>query len=839
MVNPDKQSFKNEDLVLKVSASVDRAIWDETLYEAFLEELCAGREYQKEAIQTTLRYLLGGEYKNLRDLAQKNYDENPNLENRYGAFTGMQKHLQLPDQLSASLDLATGTGKSYVLYGIAAILLAKGVADRVLVLCPSTTIETGLILKFRELASRADLRDLLPQDSVVMAPSIINASETITKGSICVENYHAILQHVGSSIRTSLEGNGERTLVLNDEVHHIANESSSHVKKWKEFLLDPKYGFKYVIGVSGTCYTEDEYFPDVIFRYSLKKAIEEKYVKKVDYAVEMPRTSDPDDKWQLIYNKHKDISNKLKRRNIRPLTIIITPKIERCEDVAEELKDFLINHGGVSRDIAEEQVLIVHSNSKGTEKLPYVDTPESKVEWIVSVSMLNEGWDVKRVFQIIPHEERAFNSRLLVSQVLGRGLRIPENWKGDQPEVTVFNHVAWASKIRHLVNEILEIEKKLTSRIAPASLLHFDLHNIDYSLEIIARQIREKVGPYEMLKKGCIDFADDFQDEDIEVTFEQAGTHIQHQWKTRVVRKTYSALEVAEEMYRRLEEAQDPDDPDIKMRTHYTDKFPIDKLEGIVRASLDKKKMKVATDSIKQKCLQSLGNLNRKSSVAASYAFKAKSYTQISTKDLPAETVSAVEMRTFKSIFYTDKTKESLKDEQIEFFEEIIEEDSAFRKKYIPNRNDFKTPHNLVIADSENERAFIKMLIENCKFYDAWIKSVPTRFYEIDYSWRKAEHPKHGKFNPDFFIKKGDLILVIEVKGDEELKDPLEENKKKNEDAIKHFDRVNEYLVNEKKTTKYKFSFLSPVSFNKFFQSLKQGSVAGFQSELDIRLKEK
>ena len=66
-----------------------------------------------------------------------------------------------------------------------------------------------------------------------------------------------------------------------------------------------------------------------------------------------------------------------------------------------------------------------------------VDNPQSKVEWIISVSMLTEGWDVKNVFQIIPHEERAFNSKLLIAQVLGRGLRVPDQWQGPQPVVTV------------------------------------------------------------------------------------------------------------------------------------------------------------------------------------------------------------------------------------------------------------------------------------------------------------------------------------------------------------------------------------------------------------------
>src|SRR6058998_2895988 len=97
--------------------------------------------------------------------------------------------------------------------------------------------------------------------------------------------------------------------------------------------------------------------------------------------------------------------------------------------------------------------------------------------------MLSEGWDVKNVFQILPHEERAFNSKLLIAQVLGRGLRRPENWNYDQPIVSVFNHDAWSSRIRQLLAEILEIEKRLASTVAPSSKYHFDLHTLDYDKE--------------------------------------------------------------------------------------------------------------------------------------------------------------------------------------------------------------------------------------------------------------------------------------------------------------------------------------------------------------------
>ena len=109
--NNDRQRFRNEDLVLKVSQNVNRATWDESRYEQFLDELCSDREYQKNAIRAALRYLLGGQYPDLKALAQQNFEDNPTLHARYGTWAGMERHLQLPDKLSATLDLATGTGK--------------------------------------------------------------------------------------------------------------------------------------------------------------------------------------------------------------------------------------------------------------------------------------------------------------------------------------------------------------------------------------------------------------------------------------------------------------------------------------------------------------------------------------------------------------------------------------------------------------------------------------------------------------------------------------------------------------------------------------------------------
>jgi type III restriction enzyme len=841
--DPNLQRFRNEDLVLRVSTAVERTRWDESRYDQYIEELCGSREYQKEAIRTALRYLLGGEYTSLRDLARQNFQRNPMLTARYGSWAHFDRNLQFPDQLAASLDLATGAGKSYVLYGIAAIMLAEGVVDRVLVLCPSTTIELGLTEKFRLLASNGDLRDLLPEDARVTAPRIIQADQTIIDGSICVENYHAILRHVGSSIRDSLTGKGERTLVLNDEAHHVVNESQTQTKRWKEFLQSSDYGFRYIVGVSGTCYVGDDYFNDVIFRYSLRTSIEERYAKKVHYVAEMPRTDEREEKWQLIVARHEEIKYKLRGRGLLPLTIIVTPTIERCKDVAEELKGFLIHHESRDADDVQDQVLVVYNNAPDVRRLPYVDGPTNRVEWIVSVSMLNEGWDVKRVFQIVPHEERAFNSKLLIAQVLGRGLRVPEGWVGDQPEVTVFNHDRWAPRIRHLVNEVLEIEKRISCSVVEDSPYHFDLHNIDYNLDKQSVKV-PMTGEYTFFARGYVDLATESPAEDVAIEFEDAISGQTRPWRTTIRRKTSTSREIAQIMYDRLvqEDEVAAERGELDQRGRYTDMWTVDRLEKVVIRSLANINAQEATESMKQKFLQSLGTLRRRESENVRYTLNPNSYTTLSTRDRHADSVSAAELRVNKTLFFTDQTRDTLDNGQIEFFEEVADPGNGFKHFPVTNRHDFKTPLSAAIADSENERQFIRSLLraENLPHYEAWIKSTATRFYEIDYAWKKRNAPKRGKFSPDFFIKIGDLIQVIEIKGDEELSELSEENIKKNEYAIAHFAKLNEHLESEDSPVhyRYRFNFLSPANFNAFFQALRHSRLTGFRSELDVRLGE-
>ena len=256
------KTYKTADLVLQVNKNYDPTKLNLEAWGRYLDILCGDRQFQKESIQKAIIFLASGLYEDIQGVVIENYNNphNTEMRSRYNTLDDYLHQLQLPNKLSATIDLATGTGKSYVIYGIAQIMLGLGLVDRVLVLCPSLTIEDGLIEKFKLLSQDATLLKAIPDESKWKNPSIKTAQVTIKEGDICVENIHAAYEKTGSSIKDSFSGNGGRTLVLNDECHHIFNSIESRdketqsLKKWKELLQNTEYNFKYILGFTGTAY---------------------------------------------------------------------------------------------------------------------------------------------------------------------------------------------------------------------------------------------------------------------------------------------------------------------------------------------------------------------------------------------------------------------------------------------------------------------------------------------------------------------------------------------------------------------------------------------------------
>jgi len=827
----ERQTFQNKDLILKVSVSYNPKKFDPNKYEPFLDALCKDREYQKEAIRETIRYFLGGEYKNLKDLAEENYHNNPKLQEKYSSFDDFADNLQLPDKLSCSLDHATATGKSYVMYGIARIMLAEGAVDQVLVLCPSNTIEAGLTEKFRLLSGDRVLKDLLPSNSKIVNPRIINASSTIREGNICIENIHATYIHTKSAIEDSLKGKGNRTLVLNDEAHHLMSPSDASLKKWKEFLQDAGYSFIYIVNLSGTCYIGDDYFTDVIHRFSLRDSIEEKFIKSIRYVAEDSSGSE-DEKFQKIYANHIE-NKKGKYRKVKPITILVTKNIAACKRLTERLIAFIARKEKSNKEKASEKVLIVTSANEHKGNIPIlrrVDDKDNPIEWITSVSMLSEGWDVKNIFQIVPHEERAFNSKLLIAQVLGRGLRIPEVYKGDQPIVTIFNHDKWSSSIKHLVDEVLEIEKRIHCyTVKKKEDYNFDLNNIEYKrAEEEVEYPQEDL--YELLKKGYIIYSSQGEIIPKETTYEIAITGAREKKEYRVIQKMFSVEEVAHDVFNRLFIF------DQEAGTDYSKKFPKRKISEIIKKSLEiiKDKTGNVSEANRNQTLAAFGVIKRKGTKSLRFNITARDLTEINTDKITSN-LGVGSFRRDSTIFWDEYSMRLGEAADRKLLKELDEDESLPKAAImkIENTYNFKTPLNVTLASYEPERKFIRGLIseQTAKVIDAWIKSPDMGFYSIKYYWRKGEHPKQGSFNPDFFIKVGNDIIVVEIKMDNDVSD---ENIAKLRHAQGHFTNVNEL----QKKQKYYIKFLSPRSYDLFFKALREKKYKDFKSELEAKLEE-
>ncbi len=101
------------------------------------------------------------------------------------------------------------------------------------------------------------------------------------------------------------------------------------------------------------------------------------------------------------------------------------------------------------------------------------------------------------------------------------------------------------------------------------------------------------------------------------------------------------------------------------------------------------------------------------------------------------------------------------------------------------------------------------------------------------YSWRKGEHSKTNLFNPDFFLKVGSHILVIEIKEDGEIFDPSDENKAKFKAARQHFETLNG-MQDDRMCHVH---FLTPHDYDTFFSFLREAKHR-FVSALDAALAE-
>ena len=109
---------------------------------------------------------------------------------------------------------------------------------------------------------------------------------------------------------------------------------------------------------------------------------------------------------------------------VKPFMLVVAADTTHANALQQMIEDDSFFEGRY-----KGKVIQVHSNIRGEEKdevvqqLLTVENTDNLIEVVIHVNMLKEGWDVTNLYTIVPL--RAANSRTLVEQSIGRGLRLP------------------------------------------------------------------------------------------------------------------------------------------------------------------------------------------------------------------------------------------------------------------------------------------------------------------------------------------------------------------------------------------------------------------------------
>jgi len=869
--------------------------------EEYVSELVGSRDYQYDAIKQIMIYLWGGSYKNITELGKENYKQKLQLQQRFGTEENFFRQLPLPDRLSGVVHMATGTGKSYVIFAIAYLSLVMGFTKRVLVLGPaSTIIEQGLREKFRELITKREFNSKLPQRYRGKAINLLTDNDPIEDDSIVIENINAV--YTFGSITDTLFKNTTEVLVLGDEIHHayshlkyadnrlvLDREAGQEGKGetrderlWMRFLRENKEIARH-IGFTGTPYNQDDYFTDIICNYSIKDATEQKYIKTINAIIrtetdEGDSTLSIDQRFEMVLKNHLENMEKYAYRNhagkrrLKPTTIFICPTQKNAQKRSEEFIAFLTRykkkHNGIQgtdseiMDVLRKKVICVVSRVSKSEYKQELDNIEEtdpkkiggSVEFVFAVNKLSEGWDVDNVFQIVPMEERVFNSKLLISQVLGRGMRIPRDVPNahiqqNYPILTVTNHDKFADHIKQLVDSVTESDMyftslPLTDREQGRGVHNFTLFNLNYIPNIrFEKADRVDQGPPGKL---------------ILTPFEEKlGVKVlrtKDEKRYELARNFYTVDQIVYDIFNRFKyrtfEALHFDFGSVVVNDRYPEEDEI--MHVIVYAM---KETGIKGDNLSEENRKQIDNYFNQFLPRGK---KKRVFENIEGDLIPVDTsrmdksgirVSELERdRTaFLSEDYETEVGETNKfvleyinelrgrpedKQQLSLFkpEDFVERrDEIIRPfvkgdtkpPYVVNTSKLKSPQNIVLVSHSPEKEFVFQLIDNSDYIDSWIKSPDKNFYSIDYEyWKGGKDRVRRSFNPDFFIKidldeyitrlesegKQDhleklkklqdegvetLIKVVEIKSDEERD---EATPAKGEYAMAHFERVNSKL---------------------------------------------
>ena len=590
--------------------------------------------------------------------------------------------------------------------------------------------------------------------------------------------------------------------VLNDEAHHIHDTDLTWFKSIEDIHNNLKQkGGKLAFQLDTTATPKDSkgnIFVQTIVDYPLVEAIHQEIVKLPiipDNASQGKLQERKSHKfseryqdyiklgfkeWEKSYKVYGDLGKKA-------VLFIMVDDTKNCEDVASYLertyselkgKVFTI-HTNKSGDFKEDSKKDKANLIKLRELANTIDNSDNEFSVVVSVMMLKEGWDVQNVTTIIGL--RAYESKILPEQTLGRGLRKMKGINQEQ-ELSVIGTDKFINFVKEIKKEGVELKEKEMGKSSPPrvpEIVKIDKEDEALNLEMDIFKsfyFRDRL-EVSSLNPALFDFK-------------------------KLKYKNYEQKEIIKIYFRDIID---------------------DKVKSVVQMTIDKIDWRHTIGWFSETIIQELG-------MAIQPAELLPKITDFIENHLFDKKVSVEDPNTMANV-KTEETTNRIKDT---FKKEInkltIKENKGIEKEgslsfknispFIPdtenkefsiNKGNIlyepkKTLFNKVVLDSKFEYNFVKIL-EDCTDIISYIRNYPIKrnFFSVSYINKEG---RDARFYPDFIVKTSEKdYYIVETKGF-----PDTNIDKKMEQLKAYCKRANS---SHESDINYKFLFIDQKNFEK------------------------
>lgn len=424
------------------------------------------------------------------------------------------------------LALATGVGKTRLMGAFVAYLASVKGIRHFMILAPNRTILEKLEREFRD-----------PNNGKYVFKGLGEIASRVK--IITAENYNS-----GTGLRNDRRKQLE--FFDQDEIHinifniamiHTKNEVSRKIKKETEII--PEGYFKYLAGLSDLIVFMDEAhryrsegatqalnelkpvlgieltatpfiekgdkkripFKNTILEYPLSRAIQDGFVKQpwvagrenfniADYDEEAIEKLKIQDGITIHEQTKLHLQSYAQENNcvpIKPFMLIIaedTAHANRLRSLVES-PDFLSGRY-IGKVNTVHSKLDAEEEEKMVRELLSIEEHHNSTEIVIHVNMLREGWDVVNLYTIVPL--RTANSKNLIEQQIGRGLRLPYGELTGKVEIdrlTLVSHDKF--------NEIIDEANKPDSLIRSGLMIGKDISEKGYYLQEVLPKSEENL----------------------------------------------------------------------------------------------------------------------------------------------------------------------------------------------------------------------------------------------------------------------------------------------------------------------------------------------------------